>query len=1327
MERHRNGKMGLLLTFMMLFTLCLQTVPVHAEGDLISEEPVNKAEKVMTVPDKADEARPEKIEDIKEETKVLPEKEKEIQELEVSDPSVAKPVGNENTIQISSFEDLKPYLEYKDVQNGIKKFKRFALKAGNYEITQSFEVDLNDKFFDGKENAIKYGLISADQEFTFNGNGNTISFKQDNAVALFGTINAPAFTIENLKINYPKNVAGFGFAHRLQSADVDTGLAKANGIVKDISVHAGGNVTPLPAIGMETSSNNFAGNFKGILSSGFSFYIGSTNLENIEIDVDGNIGSNDRPEDQTDMVGAFGFAFHYDNVRYEPTFNGTTWEELHDKGNPEVLKDAGHILGLTLNVGGNIQAYGYDRGYCAGLGNDMAEAWMENADVTVAGDIILDLSGNNTPKPSNIAYQYVYGLSDELMNLTDSSFSVNNIVLNTTNIGDEPFHIGAWARNNSKGNYINLKNNTVTVKGKLEGITDQHLLAAIGFENDWNSFGTNGTDWLQENENNTFNIGEVNLQSDKNLVFTGLAEKWRTGKREKSYTLPSASLKKNTLNCGDVTFKGKNGVTASLMMYNSSNAKDNTLNYGNVSAEGGEIFLYGMGNLRNDQPKENFYENIVENNKITLKDLTVNSEKASWVALMAGTQDEDQVLKNCTVKAGKVDITLNSSDTDRLSNYVGGIADRSDGEIDSARVFVDSVNVVNKGAKRLYFGLGPAAKYDSGIKNSGVFVDSNVNVTTEQEDPALFGGGFVGYAKNATIENNHFQIDGKNNIEGGNATYGGFAGWIRNSKLKNNSSLFLNGYMPCIGYADQASSVDSQAHYINEKPLKYFSGLLASSDGTLTISNSTFLVPKEAEDSILYRKDNVSKGSTDNYLVVVDNGDDFNRKAYKVAETTSTVDEMGKEIPVLKKVGESIGAINIMGRSFQDKYWNTGVTPYEITEDGPEKNFVYMTGNKDAGTISVFGIDKNEIISNDGTEGHLADYYHRHAGLISDSGIIYDLLGIKGSMRFNVLYDGNGADGGSVPKDINSYKSGESVTVLSHGNLSKTGYEFIEWNTKADGSGIAYKVGDAFDITENTTLYAQWKENSDKPNKPNPDKPHNNDHSTIGPFRPNTQLNKEDHYQYMIGYEDMTFGPEKNMTREEVAVMFSRLLVDRPVKGRVYDYNFSDIDRDRWSVTAISYMNELGMIKGYPDGTFKPTNSITRAEFAAIATRFADLTEGNKTFSDVDKEHWSYDAINRAATAGWIHGYPDGSFKPDNEIKRVEVISITNNMLDRFADENFVDKNRNKMILFNDVDKTYWGYYLIGEATNGHEFVRDKNGKSEIWKDVNGKSFVYEK
>ncbi|MFM9412867.1 S-layer homology domain-containing protein [Peptococcus simiae] len=220
-------------------------------------------------------------------------------------------------------------------------------------------------------------------------------------------------------------------------------------------------------------------------------------------------------------------------------------------------------------------------------------------------------------------------------------------------------------------------------------------------------------------------------------------------------------------------------------------------------------------------------------------------------------------------------------------------------------------------------------------------------------------------------------------------------------------------------------------------------------------------------------------------------------------------------------------------------------------------------------------------------------------------------------------------------------------------------------------------------------------------------------------------LNNTDHYQYLIGYPDGTFGPNRGMTRAEVATMFTRLLKDRPVKGQSYASNFSDVHAGDWYANTVGYAVQKGIVSGYPDGTFQPNKPITRAEFAAIAARFAQLTaEDEVDFTDLSQGHWAYKAIRLAASKGWVSGYPNNTFAPEKAISRAEVTSITNRMLNRYADLYWIDAHMNKVIHFSDVARQDWFFEPVMEATMGHDFTRDADGKTEHWTDLNDKTFI---
>ena len=225
----------------------------------------------------------------------------------------------------------------------------------------------------------------------------------------------------------------------------------------------------------------------------------------------------------------------------------------------------------------------------------------------------------------------------------------------------------------------------------------------------------------------------------------------------------------------------------------------------------------------------------------------------------------------------------------------------------------------------------------------------------------------------------------------------------------------------------------------------------------------------------------------------------------------------------------------------------------------------------------------------------------------------------------------------------------------------------------------------------------------------NPDEPADPDDTGVSDL-----LNTEDHIQYLFGYPDGTFGPENNMTRAEVAQMFYNLLLDQDVE---ITKTFDDVPANAWYTKAVNTLASLDIISGVGDNKFEPERSITRAEFTAMAMKFAvGGEEGKNIFSDVDEDDWFYDAVVNSIQYGWIHGYGDGTFRPNNPITRAEVTAIVNNMLGRAADEDFVDEHTDELTPFSDIEK-HWAYYHIVEATNDHDYTKPSSG--ENWTRLN--------
>lgn len=216
-------------------------------------------------------------------------------------------------------------------------------------------------------------------------------------------------------------------------------------------------------------------------------------------------------------------------------------------------------------------------------------------------------------------------------------------------------------------------------------------------------------------------------------------------------------------------------------------------------------------------------------------------------------------------------------------------------------------------------------------------------------------------------------------------------------------------------------------------------------------------------------------------------------------------------------------------------------------------------------------------------------------------------------------------------------------------------------------------------------------------------------------------LNARDHFSYIKGYGNNIFGPNRTITRAEVAMIFARLSINQSTGGAP---QFKDVKAGDWYKTAVDIMARQGVIKGYEDGTFRPNQPITRREFAAIAARYAGNLDTWKTFRDVPPTDWAYKLINRVAGAGWINGYEDGTFRPNNNITRAEVVAIVNRMLNRKADAEYVDNNlmRTKGA-FVDNMRSAWYYYDIYEAAFGHSYERLDNGVDEKWNRVTGQAF----
>lgn len=263
---------------------------------------------------------------------------------------------------------------------------------------------------------------------------------------------------------------------------------------------------------------------------------------------------------------------------------------------------------------------------------------------------------------------------------------------------------------------------------------------------------------------------------------------------------------------------------------------------------------------------------------------------------------------------------------------------------------------------------------------------------------------------------------------------------------------------------------------------------------------------------------------------------------------------------------------------------------------------------------------------------------------------------------------------------------GETVTVRGDIFTAPRGKVLAGWSLEENGK-VDYKAGDTFRMPGSSyDLYAVWK-----------------DAETMT------------HTAYISGYPDGTVGPDRTITRAEAATMFYNLLSSKNSTPRT----FVDVPMNQWYANAVTSLAGMGVINGYPDGTFKPDAPITRAEFVTMAMNFAKADKGAACgFADVSENMWYYNAITGATENGWISGYPDGTFGPDRYITRAEVTSVINRMENRVADMIFIVENLNDLHTFSDLSFQHWAYGSMMEAANGHDYTREQENTYEVWTEI---------
>ncbi len=282
------------------------------------------------------------------------------------------------------------------------------------------------------------------------------------------------------------------------------------------------------------------------------------------------------------------------------------------------------------------------------------------------------------------------------------------------------------------------------------------------------------------------------------------------------------------------------------------------------------------------------------------------------------------------------------------------------------------------------------------------------------------------------------------------------------------------------------------------------------------------------------------------------------------------------------------------------------------------------------------------------------------------------------------------------------------VVDLSQYVPKKDGFKFDGWDT---GKNLT-KAVDKLKVTDEITLYAKWieVEDGEEDNK----KDDKNDDKTQGKNNKPAILT-DVHFAYIVGREDGYIRPKFNLTRAEAATIFFHLLNDDVRDKAVTTENeFDDVNDANWFNTAVSTLANLEIINGRTATTFDHNAPITRAELTTIVARMSDAKyEGETLFDDIDG-HWAEDYINIAASIGWVQGDGDGTFRPKDSITRAEVMTLVNRALNRQPEtKDDLLEGMTKWPDNSNEDK--WYYLAIQEATNSHEYEMKADGVHESW------------
>ena len=623
--------------------------------------------------------------------------------------------------------------------------------------------------------------------------------------------------------------------------------------------------------------------------------------------------------------------------------------------------------------------------------------------------------------------------------------------------------------------------------------------------------------------------------------------------------------------------------------------------------------------------------------------------------------------------------------------------------INNGEISENQVTEGSGGAIAAFFSLtelningGTLTKNSAKNYGGGVFLFQATNVTisggTISENKALRGGGGVCLLKGSAVKQTGGSIE--NNVANvGGGVYGGTYTMTGGIIKDNNNSLTETARLAAKGdgvFVGTAFNLGNDAEISTNNDVYLTAGDSISKEGRYINVISPYTGASTAKPIQIHSEDRtVENTEIGTQLVCYTTNAGGETAAAKA-------DEDGIFVPSWKiQEGLAIGQSKAAGKTdwmtyvpavkiqYQwvstdnpsdvippaDDYIRTGTAYTAKVQEATHENYTFAGWFTDA--ACTLSYTDGTVLNTDTT---LYGKWDKIATPPSSGG------GSHGTKYYILHYESNG---GTKYED-EKYK--KNTVVILDKIPKRVGYIFTGWYADQELTDKITKIK----MTSDKTVYAGWKA-TDVPET----------------------LNSDNHFAYIVGYEDGTVRPNANISRAEVAAIFFRLLKD-DVRDDNLTANsvFTDVAFGKWYNKSISTMAKIGIVKGRTANAFVPNAPITRAEFAAICSRFdrSDV-EIKSDFNDISG-HWAENEIRRAASLGWIQGYTDGSFKPDQNITRAEAASMINRMLHRLPET--VDDLLDGMIQWPDNQPSDWYYINMQEATNSHDF-KQKGEIHEHW------------